>query len=32
VHGFTADFARSLRRKGVKASALEATEQLALAL
>jgi len=32
VHGFTEDFARSLRRKGVKAWALEANEQLALAL
>jgi Cft2 family RNA processing exonuclease len=32
VHGFTADFARHLRKKGVRASALEATEQLALAL
>jgi len=32
VHGFTEDFARSLRRKGVRAWALEANEQLALAL
>ena len=32
VHGYTADFARHLRKKGIKASALEATEQLALAL
>jgi Cft2 family RNA processing exonuclease len=32
VHGFTEDFARSLRKRGMKASALEATEQLALAL
>lgn len=32
VHGYTADFARHLRKKGVRASALEATEQLALAL
>ena len=32
VHGYTEDFARSLRRKGVKAWALEANEQLALAL
>ena len=32
VHGFTQDFARSLRKRGVKASALEVTEQLALAL
>jgi hypothetical protein len=32
VHGYTADFARSLRKKGIRASALEATEQLALAL
>jgi Cft2 family RNA processing exonuclease len=32
VHGYTADFARSLRKRGIKASALEATEQLALAL
>jgi DNA ligase-1 len=32
VHGYTADFARSLRKKGVRASALEATEQLVLAL
>ncbi len=32
VHGFTADFARSLRRRGIRASALEATEQLVLGL
>lgn len=32
VHGYTQDFARSLRRKGVRAWALEANEQLALAL
>ncbi len=32
VHGYTEDFARCLRRKGVKAWALEANEQLALAL
>jgi DNA ligase-1 len=32
VHGYTADFARSLRKRGIKASALEATEQLMLAL
>jgi Cft2 family RNA processing exonuclease len=32
VHGYTADFARFLRRKGIRASALEATEQLQLAL
>jgi Cft2 family RNA processing exonuclease len=32
VHGFTEDFARSVRRKGIKAWALEANEQLALAL
>ncbi len=32
VHGYTEDFARHLRKKGVRASALEATEQLALAL
>jgi len=32
VHGFTEDFARSLRRKGIRAWALEANEQLALAL
>jgi Cft2 family RNA processing exonuclease len=32
VHGYTADFARYLRKKGIRASALEATEQLALAL
>jgi putative mRNA 3-end processing factor len=32
VHGYTADFARSLRKKGIRASALEATEQLVLAL
>ena len=32
VHGYTEDFARHLRKRGVRASALEATEQLALAL
>ncbi len=32
VHGFTEDFARVLRRKGLRACALEANEQLALAL
>jgi Cft2 family RNA processing exonuclease len=32
VHGYTADFARFLRKKGIRASALESTEQLALAL
>jgi DNA ligase-1 len=32
VHGYTADFARHLRRKGIRASALESTEQLQLAL
>src|SRR5437016_3024711 len=32
VHGFTEDFARALRRKGIRAWALEANEQLALAL
>jgi len=32
VHGYTDDFARHLRRKGIKAWALEAPEQLALAL
>ena len=32
VHGFTEDFARSVRRKGIRAWALEANEQLALAL
>ena len=32
VHGFTEDFARHLRKRGIRASALEATEQLALAL
>ena len=32
VHGYTADLARYLRKKGVRASALEATEQLQLAL
>lgn len=32
VHGFTEDFARHLRKRGVRASALEATEQLMLAL
>jgi Cft2 family RNA processing exonuclease len=32
VHGFTEDFARVLRKRGIRASALEATEQLALAL
>ena len=32
VHGFAQDFARHLRRRGVRAHALDATEQLALAL
>jgi len=32
VHGYTEDFARSLRKRGIKAWALEANEQLALAL
>ena len=32
VHGYTDDFARFLRRKGIRAWALEAPEQLALAL
>ena len=32
VHGYTANFARHLRKRGIRASALEATEQLALAL
>jgi DNA ligase-1 len=32
VHGYTEDFARHLRKRGVRASALEATEQLVLAL
>jgi Cft2 family RNA processing exonuclease len=32
VHGYTDDFARHLRKRGIRASALEATEQLALAL
>lgn len=32
VHGFTEEFARSLRRAGVRASALARSEQLALAL
>lgn len=32
VHGYAEDFARSLRRKGIRAWALEANEQLALAL
>lgn len=32
VHGYTADFARHLRKKGMRASALEQTEQLVLAL
>ena len=32
VHGYTEDFARHLRKKGVRAWALEANEQLALAL
>jgi Cft2 family RNA processing exonuclease len=32
VHGYTEDFARHLRKRGIRASALEATEQLALAL
>lgn len=32
VHGFPEDFAKHLRRRGVRAHALNATEQLALAL
>jgi Cft2 family RNA processing exonuclease len=32
VHGFTDDLARHLRKRGVRASALQATEQLALTL
>src|SRR5437879_3228844 len=32
VHGYTEDFARHLRRKGIKAWALEKPEQLQLAL
>jgi DNA ligase-1 len=32
VHGYTEDFARYLRKRGVKAWALELNEQLALAL
>jgi len=32
VHGFTEDLARTLRRRGLRAHALAATEQLALAL
>lgn len=32
VHGFAQDLARHLRRRGVRAHALQATEQLALAL
>lgn len=32
VHGFTDDFARHLRKRGVRAHALAATEQLALAI
>lgn len=32
VHGFANDFARHLRKRGVRAHALNATEQLALAL
>ncbi len=32
VHGFADDFAKHLRRRGVRAHALHATEQLALAL
>ena len=32
VHGFTEEFARSLRRTGIRASALARSEQLALAL
>jgi Cft2 family RNA processing exonuclease len=32
VHGYTEDFARHLKKRGVRASALEATEQLQLAL
>ena len=32
VHGYTEDFARHVRRRGIRAWALEANEQLALAL
>jgi Cft2 family RNA processing exonuclease len=32
VHGFVQEFAKQLRRRGVRAHALQATEQLALAL
>lgn len=32
VHGFAADFAKHLRKRGVRAHALQATEQLAFAL
>jgi len=32
VHGFPADFAKHLRKRGVRAHALQATEQLAFAL
>ena len=32
VHGFTAEFARTLRKKGLRASPLHVNEQLALAL
>ena len=32
VHGFAEDFARHLRRRGIRAHALHATEQLSLAL
>ena len=32
VHGYTEDFARYLRKRGIRAWALEANEQLALAL
>ncbi len=32
VHGYTDDFARHLRRKGIRAWALEKSEQLQLAL
>jgi Cft2 family RNA processing exonuclease len=32
VHGFPVDFAKQLRKRGVRAHALQATEQLALAL
>jgi len=32
VHGYTEDFARHLRKRGIRAWALEANEQLALGL